>query len=460
MAWQIFNIRSFTRRRLAVAAICLTLSSGAFALDSRQYIERSVVLIESGSFELARTYLAPALIDYRLSASERSRAYYLRGYSYYAQSLFVSAHKDYARALEFNPENPAAQLAMGGLYYRGEGVAADATLAFGFFEESARSGHAQAQFFIGLAYLDGNGAQQNLTLARQWLEDAAEQGLVSAMSHLGRSYRKPFLDTLTSSAASEEEKIAQPETAKQWYERAYATGATNALVALAYMWQRGEFGDPDIDAAIQTFTQAADEGSPSAKVALGHAYLTGSGVEKDLLKARQLLELAAAEGDLTGAASLGHLYERGLGVAQSEEMALQWYERGAQAGDANAQLRLFYLLISAGHESEAAPWIARAAEQGIAQGQNDYAWLLSTSQEQALRDGDVALDFAQRAVAQSPSPAYLDTLAAAYAESGNYPDAIDTQQQALALIDEVDSEEAKALRDHLVVYQSGKPWRE
>ena len=105
-------------------------------------------------------------------------------------------------------------------------------------------------------------------------------------------------------------------------------------------------------------------------------------------------------------------------------------------------------------------WIAKAAEQNLPQAQNDYAWLLSTSHLEDLRDGELALTYAEKAVAQVESAAYLDTLAAAYAELGRFSDAIRIQERALALVSEASSEEAAALADHLAAYRAGEPWRE
>ncbi|MFV2089052.1 MAG: hypothetical protein ACC642_00200, partial [Pseudomonadales bacterium] len=68
--------------------------------------------------------------------------------------------------------------------------------------------------------------------------------------------------------------------------------------------------------------------------------------------------------------------------------------------------------------------------------------------------------YAERAVAQIETAAYLDTLAAAYAELGQFAEAITTQEQAMALVSELQSEEAMALADHLQAYQRGQPWRE
>jgi TPR repeat protein len=420
----------------------------ADSIDSRAYVEKAVELIQAEQWSLARTYLAPALIDPRLGAEERSRAYYLQGYSYYAQGLPVSASKDYARALEFNPENGAALVSLGGLYHRGEGVSEDAELAFAFFDSAAEAGHPEGHLFVGYALLEGLGVEKNLTAARERLQAMADEGDATAMLYMGRSYRPEITDE------------ADPEQAHHWYERAVAAGSIDARVALGYMHYKGELGEADLQAAVELFEAASEDGSPTADVALGHMYLTGEGVPMDPSLARELLERAAVAGNLAGSLSLGHMFEAGIGVDQDLAVAESWYLEGARAGFGHAQLRLFYLLLHRGEDAAAIDWIAKAAAQDLPQAQNDYAWLLSTSHSEAYRDGELALTYAERAVAQVKSAAYLDTLAAAYAELGLFAEAITTQEQALELVTEAGSEEALALAEHLAAYQEGQPWRE
>ena len=84
--------------RFLIAFITLAVASQAVALDARVFIEKAVVLIDQGQPVLARSYLEPALIAPSLDDSERSRAYYLRGYSYFEQQLYVSARLDYNRS--------------------------------------------------------------------------------------------------------------------------------------------------------------------------------------------------------------------------------------------------------------------------------------------------------------------------------------------------------------------------
>jgi hypothetical protein len=58
-------------------------------------------------------------------------------------------------------------------------------------------------------------------------------------------------------------------------------------------------------------------------------------------------------------------------------------------------------------------------------------------------------------------PAILDTLAAAYAETGRYPEAVKTAATAVELATQQKSNTlADGLRQRLVLYRAGKPYRD
>jgi hypothetical protein len=61
------------------------------------------------------------------------------------------------------------------------------------------------------------------------------------------------------------------------------------------------------------------------------------------------------------------------------------------------------------------------------------AWVLSTAPDASIRDGSKAVEFAQQAMERSGGndPKFLRTLAAAYAESGRFYEAITTAEQAM-----------------------------
>lgn len=434
-------------------AAALIAAAGAVALDARGYIERAVTLIEEGQHELARTYLEPALIDPRLDRGERSRAYYLRGYSFYAQGHYVSAIKDYNHALEFHPGNPVVQTAAAQMHLEGLGVPANPRLAVVLFEQAAEAGHVPAKARLGVAYLRGIGVPRDIAAARHWLEEAAGAGSAASMLYLAQSHRGAFTDEPDAAAA------------RHWFERAAAAGEPDALAYLGFMAEAGEGADPDSAAARDYFTRAAEAGSAVGQAKLGHIYLTGDpdGGEPDVARALALFRQAAEQGHPTGYLGLAYLYDSGTGVDQDRDQALVWYERAAAAGAVDAQIRMAYEGLRRNDlegQRQAGTWLAKAAAQGHPQALNDYAWLLATSSHDRIRNGQQALTLALQAVARQRSAAYLDTLAAAYAETGKFPQAVATQREALSLVPQEEEALTAELQSHLDAFEAGKPWRE
>ena len=90
---------------------------------------------------------------------------------------------------------------------------------------------------------------------------------------------------------------------------------------------------------------------------------------------------------------------------------------------------------------------------------NRLAWFLATCPKAALRDGHKAVDIARQACVLSDWKASitLDTLAAAYAEAGDFPQAVEWEKKYLQteLCPERSAEEAGA---RLTLYQARKPY--
>lgn len=95
-----------------------------------------------------------------------------------------------------------------------------------------------------------------------------------------------------------------------------------------------------------------------------------------------------------------------------------------------------------------------------AQTYNALAWLLSTCPEGRFRDGPRALKLAKHACKLSDyeNAAIVDTLAAAYAEIGNFEEAIKWQEKAIKLAENAWVQ--GQLIDHLELYKQGRPCRE
>ena len=94
---------------------------------------------------------------------------------------------------------------------------------------------------------------------------------------------------------------------------------------------------------------------------------------------------------------------------------------------------------------------------------NSLAWILATDRDEDVRNGDAALKWAQIAVQgkRSNDPEFLDTLAAAYAESGQFAKAVRVGRHALTLARAGgDTALSKTIEGRLLLYESGRPFYE
>jgi tetratricopeptide (TPR) repeat protein len=97
-----------------------------------------------------------------------------------------------------------------------------------------------------------------------------------------------------------------------------------------------------------------------------------------------------------------------------------------------------------------------------AEAQKNMAWVLATSPDRSRRDGTKAVELAERALrAERLNPLMGATLAAAYAETGRFPEALRTANEALQLaIDSANAPLANVLRAHLELYRANRPVRD
>ncbi len=93
--------------------------------------------------------------------------------------------------------------------------------------------------------------------------------------------------------------------------------------------------------------------------------------------------------------------------------------------------------------------------------QDSLAWLLATCPQAALRNGNQAVELAQRAnqFTSGKNPIILRTLAAGYAEAGRFSEAVETAQRALHLAEaQSNASLAGQLQIELKLYQAGSPF--
>jgi tetratricopeptide (TPR) repeat protein len=108
-----------------------------------------------------------------------------------------------------------------------------------------------------------------------------------------------------------------------------------------------------------------------------------------------------------------------------------------------------------------------AYEQAISSNPNDFlalnglAWVLATCPEDGIRDGKRAIELAKRACELSSGglATCVETLAAAYAEAGDFEAASDTQREATGMLSTKDAR-MEPYRSRLALYVSHKPYRD
>lgn len=104
-----------------------------------------------------------------------------------------------------------------------------------------------------------------------------------------------------------------------------------------------------------------------------------------------------------------------------------------------------------------------AVEPDNGNAMSNLAWVFATSPDQSLRDGPKAVQLAEHAarISGSRMPILFRTLAAAYAESGRFPEAVQTAQQGMQLANSQGKLGlATELQGNITLYQQQQPLRD
>jgi Flp pilus assembly protein TadD len=200
---------------------------------------------------------------------------------------------------------------------------------------------------------------------------------------------------------------------------------------------------------------------PDAQVSLGNALFQKGRIDEAIAHYQQAITVHPDH--FLARYSLGHaLLEKGEleGAIQVCRSALL-----LRPSDADCQTTLAIALEEKGNPAEAVQHYQKALElapSSIATLSN-LAWLLATSPDASLRNGQKAVELAKQAdrLAGGTNSLVLRTLAAAYAENGDFANAIRTARSAMQLA-RMHSEEAVMtdLDQQIALYQLRMPYRE
>ncbi|MBN01812.1 MAG: hypothetical protein CMJ77_22110 [Planctomycetaceae bacterium] len=193
-----------------------------------------------------------------------------------------------------------------------------------------------------------------------------------------------------------------------------------------------------------------------ARIELAFAVLAGEG-DRDAANALLSQARLLASDNVDRFVRLGQAYAR-IGQVQQ---AIEFFQRATTLEPQKPEPR-FNLAIAlqlSGQSASAVTQYSQLLEThpGLIEAANNLAWLLATDENPAIRDASRAIELAASvcSTTQNSNPAYLDTLAEAYAAAGNYSEAVQVVAQAIeiALKDE-NAEMVQKLRQRRQRFQS------
>jgi len=228
----------------------------------------------------------------------------------------------------------------------------------------------------------------------------------------------------------------------------------------------------DLDKAISHFESAArirsakrdphyDLASAFVQMNLGDALARKGRSDEAMMHYDEAIRLQPNYGDA--------YYNRGTVLyakGRVDEAIADWAKAlEMHPNDADAHTSLGNALLQKGSLREAiAHYVtALALAPEDPHSRNNVAWVLATASDSSIRDGARAVGFAQEAVQLSGGrePRFLRTLAAAYAESGRFSEAIAVAQQAAVMATmQGKTDVANRLKKDLVLYRERQPMRD
>jgi tetratricopeptide (TPR) repeat protein len=200
---------------------------------------------------------------------------------------------------------------------------------------------------------------------------------------------------------------------------------------------------------------------PQARLGLANALLAHGDAGEAALECRAIL---AREPDVANA-----MITLGWALAEQGKIdeAIRVLEQAlkAEPGSASAHFRLGTALDDRGEPQRAVPHLDEAVrlEPDNVRMLWQTAWILATSPEPSVRDGDRAVEMASRAIELSGGrePRAFDALAAALADTGKFPAAVEAADQAsAAALARGDDALVDAIEQRKRLYRQGLPYRQ
>ena len=311
-----------------------------------------------------------------------------------------------------------------------------------------------------------------------------EQGVADQEGYSARGLARLLALGLGGPQDAEAALLLMESAARDWADFSEADAAATAA-QFSLIWGEGWGVTPNAAEASWWASQGARLGHVGSALRLAGAFAIGSGTVRNLDRARQLVAVYREFTPLFEVAFYRNVGQRltdgtDPDVEADPEAGSAWFRRAFELcealvaeGSRQARVELagmyFHGEGAQKDAARAAQLYAQELEVEPVKAGNMLAWIRATHPDSTLRDGAAALQLATRVVALAPDPDFLDTLAAAHAEVGDFDSAVRVQREALALLarqadpgligrDIADRRER--LVERLDAYLAGRPWRD
>ncbi len=361
--------------------------------------------------EAAQQWFASAMSAFlKMESTEKNKDYWqyrigkLHSYGYGTPQDYTQSAAWFGKAVAAN--NPFAAYALGGQYYRGQGVEQDSQKAFAHFLAAAThesKPNAYAQYQLGAMCKDGIGTEANKAQSELWYQEAY-RGFLAIEQQMADDKLYYRLGSMNMHGIGTEKDQLK---AKEYYEKAIALDNVDALYGLGKLYLdesfpehdaakavillkkaaaqdhtyaqytlgkllfQGEVTEKNIPEALQWLNKAAEAGNAYAQYFLGKALLYSEDIPHDTARGIQLLEEAAAQENIYAHYTLGKVFSDGEAVPQDIARAIAHLEEAAKHGFSPAQYKLAKLLLAENRTEEAVKWLEEAIQDN-----NQYAQYL------------------------------------------------------------------------------------
>lgn len=228
--------------------------------------------------------------------------------------------------------NPEARYLLGSYYLDGIGTQVDYEKALQIFSDLAEQGEPLAEFKLGQMYYYGQGVEKDLSVAKKWFLKSAKLGVKDAKNWVAILFRE------SSNASENQADDIDRDELNQWINYSADSGEPEGLYlkGMGCLYGRDNF-QQSVEMGVEFITEAADKQFVPAQRELGRIYEEGLFGLNDNAKAYHWYLKASQNGDGYSQYRLATMFYVGSGGIQRDYVqSYAWAHLAAISGKDDA----------------------------------------------------------------------------------------------------------------------------